>query len=440
MICFIRLILLLGLTSLSVVASSSKEVAELRKRLDKLEEKLSERSFLKTNSEMRLRYQHRTDTPSPNRNVLSDFYDMRLRMKFDYRKDKDLGVIFTPQISKNFGDGTPNDSNRNEGEASGNKLADMGVLEAYLDYQVATDIKLKIGRQALKYGDGLIINNPKFNNVGRVFDGVKAVFDYARGKTDLFASRVNDGESDTSLAGGNTDDDTDFIVWYNRLKVMNVDELDLYVLSYLDRGTGTNQYGKLSTESQEVYSFGLRLKEKVDNFHILTELIFQRGSLQPSSESNLALLELGYTINSKWSLWLESFYIQKDYRPFYTSRHKYLGHLDIFGIRNINSIRFRTKYTLSEKTKFMVDLHNFARNDDESDVYNLPVNNTVGSSSGLDGESDLGQEIDLKFDTKLRKELSLTSGYAYFVPGNYFKEQDLDDSAHYLYAELNYKF
>lgn len=369
---------------------------------------------IKHNGQFRLR--HENYDIYEGRSDKTDFSTMRLRVGMDFKIDEKRRIFISPQAVKNFGEvysEAQSDGSVKDRTTSGDKFdSPLEFHEAYAEIPLS-DIKLKMGRQELAYGDNVILGNRNWTPNGQTFDAVKASIGFAGGELDLVYSKIVDTESDEV-----NDNDSLLFAYYKAIKTDNLN-LDIYVIQHNEALDGVNN---------DSISYGFRYKQQFGNFGINTENIFQEFNEQEESGYSYNLV-IDYKAG-KFKPFASYMSTSEDYDQLYTNRHKYNGIIDIVGRKNLDRVSAGTSYKASDKLKLKLEYFQFKKHSDEDLAYNQATNSTL---SGDINESDLGSEVDFVLTYSPTKGESFTLGYSEFHHGDYFEEQEVSKFGYLQY-------
>lgn len=346
----------------------------------------------------------------------TDFSTMRLRAGFDFKLEGDRHIFIAPQAVKSFGELIPvseEDGSTSYDQSSGDK--NDSALEFHEAYALVPmgDVKLKMGRQELSYGDKVILGNRNWTPNGMTFDAVKASVSLFGGELDLVYSKIINSDPETV-----SDDDTLTFLYYKIIRDKQT-ELDAYTIFHNEASDGVNM---------DSVSTGFRYKKRFEKFGFVTENIYQDFKEQSRSGYNFNL-ELDYKAG-KFTPFASYMIASKDYDQLYTNRHKYNGMIDIVGRRNLIRASLGAKYDLSSDWNLKAEVFQFNKASDDELAYNQATSKTL---PGDIDESNLGQELDLVLNYSGVKNEVFSFGYSIFQHGDYFEEQDKSEFAYVQY-------
>ena len=372
----------------------------------------------------RVRWEYFEDISAPNQatDTQFDFIGSRFRMDFLATVNPNIQVFFQPQFTRVFG----GEEKFNAGQSSGSlKNPSLGVFAAYLQYTFDKSWGVYIGRQGLNYGDQRVIGTVGWRNDSRAFDALRVRKSYGDGKswTDVFLLQLE--EENQGVYGGATtlgpDNETYGI--YSHLEGLGPVNIDVYILYNSNKGG----------EKRGFASFGALLKGKFGDLDFGLE-----ATLQSAYDANQVDLEAGYKFGGT-RLFAAYGRAHKDYQQLYPTAHKFLGHADLFGRRNINEVRVGLASKLNDTMTAKLTYHNFSRSDD-----NLPYYNLGGAAVGTGTESTkaaLADEVDFSWKWMFVEKAHVLIGGAYVMPGGHLKKlRGGDDPGIFTYVQTGTSF
>lgn len=325
----------------------------------------------------------------------------RLRSYVKYKANQKLNFTLTPQATKGFGG---NDSNGTSTSGS-TEHTELDFFEANFDYSILPKVSIKVGRQAVSYGDELVVGTLPWSNTGRSFDAIKMTYKGQLVSTEVLFSKTDDN-STPSLST----DDQNFLSLYNSFSFGPLaKELDLYFMQLRSGSAG----------GTEVNSFGFRLKGEALGLFYRTENSIQNGANLGGKAFQLNA-ELGKKFK-KIKASVEYAIAGPDYRQFFPTGHKFLGFADVLGRRNIKQLAIHLWSKPLNWLSFNIDYHSFKRQDSTKSAFRLNGATAIGST-GL--SNDIGSEFDFIMTFHSKSKIKLQLGSTWFSPGEYMRDQD----------------
>ncbi len=379
----------------------------------------------------RTEFKNRTGYQSKNVDSMSAF---RFRPSF-YFNQEGLMVTISPQVIRNFGGDQviPQVGNLTTAiETSGNtNSSELSIYEAFVSYKALKHFNINVGREALAFGDQMVIGTLDWSIPGRSFDLVKLNYNDGTYNHDFFYSKLSD-----NLTNSEKSDDVDLYgTYFSRNKEgLLFDEFDLYYFN-LNSKKVSHLWGLI-----EMSTVGGRFKGLAGQFLYRLEGGYQAGSnvgddaYQVDGELGLQTSTLTASLGVNQA--------GKNYRQLYPTAHKFLGFADLFGRRNIRSYAFHYIKPL-KKWRIKFDLHWFERVNTNQPLYKLSGANGAIYAQPATEATDVGYEADLVFNYSPYTHTSIELGFSRFTPGSYFKDQttaDYDKEVDFAYLQLKSKF
>ncbi len=343
--------------------------------------------------------------------------EYRFRPYLTFSPNENLDLNMTPQATKGFG----KDSAATVTTSGSTNHTDVSFYEANINYKVSESFSMKLGRQELAYGDHLIIGSLPWANTARSFDALKLSYKFSMGWTDVVYSKISD-----NMTPSTPKDDIDLLVLYNSFEVNDyLKPLDIYFIHQDDD----------TTNKTEINTLGFRIKGSVGSFFYRTENAIQKGS-NVGEKAFQYDLEVGGKFGN-YSTSLEFASAGENYRQLYPTAHKFLGFADVLGRRNVTQLALHFVGNVTPWLGVNADYHMFSRTNKDITAYKL-----TGVAWGANKTaSDIGNEFDLVLTFKSQSNINLQLGSAWFMPGQYMKDQTgKDETTHFTYAQVQAKF
>jgi hypothetical protein len=354
--------------------------------------------------------------------------------------EKTTGLVyFAPQASGNWG---------TQG-VGGVGEANLGIYEGY--FKIAGPVlEAKVGRFALNYGDAGVLGNLDWHQAGRSFDGAHFRVKAGKAKVDLFLTQQAEGYPQTREINDFMEGDAYLWGAYAELGAAITEglALDLYGLGKsaaakreIDPATGA----EIShTDGATFMTFGARAKQKISIFDYRVEGGVQVGKAPvPTSE---AIDKFAYQINGEVGVApVEQFHIalggavasgddpetldkDESYDELYPTTHKWLGLMDVIGVRsNILSANLTADAKITKSTMFQIAGHIFQRMEE----------NGLGRTP--DATSDYaGTEVNAQLTQKIGEPAHVRGLYGVFLPnGDHYAS---DEAIYYTEIQAGLKF
>jgi len=122
--------------------------------------------------------------------------------------------------------------------------------------------------------------------------------------------------------------------------------------------------------------------------------------------------------------------------------HKYLGFMDLYGRRNIQTPNVQVTSKLGEKWDLLVWYYYFQLQNINDVPYNVNMSAFANLPAGSSGSRDLGQEIDVLLTYHVTPRSKVGLGYSHFFAGDYYATSPVpfDGNADFYYVEWQTDF
>ncbi len=348
------------------------------------------------------------------------FVSQRSRLNFNYT-NQIYSIGFAIQDVRIWGDEDIYSSIGVFGSTSS-----IDLYEAWIELQLGSTSRLKIGRQALSYDNQLLISKRNWSQFGLVYNALVYKFKKSRFMFDIGLSYNNETSK----------------VLFNeypsgKQKTMNYLHLKKQFNDKLSAAFIAIGSGFLKNDSSNVIymrgSYGANLIYKTNSISIMGSAYYQNGK----SRKGLDVSAYFFSVAGQYKLKKFIFGAGVDYLSgqdagktdenyqmtdhlfdlLYGKRHIINGKMDMFvnipvGTANGGLIDlFATiSFLPVKKLKLSLDYHYFS-------LQNNVLNNTVpGSWGAVYLDKNLGNEFDFDFNWTIIKEISLSGGYCFYLP------------------------
>ncbi len=358
------------------------------------------------------------------------------------------------------------------------------VINLHQAYLVLGDhkeipVSLKVGRQELKYGDERLVGAFDWNNIGRVFDGVKMRWQNGWFTADFFTSHVvipQDGRFDT-------DNDHDWFsgVYATSQKVSKT-ILEAY---FLARNVSPQAINDVPSPqfpqpgARDIYTAGGRLKSKpgeLGGWDYCLEGAYQFGNFRDTragapttrldQDAFMIVVQGGYTFAEAWGkprLGVEFDYGSGDSNPkdghhgtfenLFPTNHKFYGSMDLVSLQNIQDAGVNLTLRPAPQIRLTLMGNALWLADTQDNFYSVAgaprggLASTPGTGYGINPNYDkyLGAELTAIAGWAATRFMQLEAGYGHFFHGAYISQtwsapgygaRDAD----FIYAQLNVTF
>lgn len=392
-------------------------------------------------------FQLRSELDGRDFNNLTHPYNFNVsRIRFGVEKTlfKDVTGFIQIQDSRTWG----------EEKATIASIKNLDLHQGYITINNIFNqpIYTQVGRFKMKYGSERWISYNEFNNVARSFDGIRAGYKDEMFKIDLFWTLQNPAYSYVSKAipkqyPGDAILDTAFYV-SGLFAQINLNKENSFDLLFFNENDGRKN-NKLFETNLNRFTGGFSYNLKLANFSLLTEFAYQFGTMAETTikdkdtvclKKDIAAYNLGieanytfdpFTIGILVDMFSGTKYDENEKFNTFTrslgGNHKFHGIMDYFadmqaGTANRGVNDFSLIFAYKEKDKpfsAQADFHYFMTNV----PYLIYLRDENGAKTGNTEEnSNLGQEIDLRFRYQVVKNAQLELGTCAFIPSDVMKD------------------
>lgn len=334
---------------------------------------------------------------------------------------------------------------------SGGVRDPFDLRQAYAEIGASqSPASLKVGRQALIYGDSRLIGAPDWSNTSRVFDAVRLQVREAGAKLDLFSASVvrNDpnrrlnrsvegeylhglyGSLENVIPGSTLEP---YLLWQTKSSVVN--EL--------------NAHGDLDR-----YTVGLRAWGKgLGPWDYNAALVRQWGQAAGADiQAWAGYGELGYSIEARLNprLYVHYNYGSGDKDPgdgriegfdnLYPTTAFLYGRANRVGWRNHKGLRLGSEFKPHSKLTLLLEFHSFWLASRTDALYTNVGRVSVAPPPGGARDAKVGNEVDAVFSVPVTANFSLGGGVAHMLPGPFVKANSPGHPFTYSYLFTSYKF
>ena len=293
----------------------------------------------------------------------------------------------------------------------------IGLHEAWVEFNTSPGFKIKIGRQVLKYDNERLIASTNWNQIGAKHDAVKLSYHDSEWELDLVAAINQSGELFF---------ESPYLLFNKQYKNMGIlwlskkwDHVSLASLSIFEGLRQDNE----STLIHNRYTTGVVAKSKLKSVNIDSRLFYQGGKKNNGASVSAYLLNLDLTCRFKDKNLLAGGVeiksgneapnlINGNDRAFdilYGGKHKLNGLMDYFGAPSttkgmgLTDIYFKYNSELSNRLMINLDYHYFQTE-------------KRFQFEGVDYQSYLGSEIDLSCSITISPEINITNIFSVMIP------------------------
>lgn len=340
------------------------------------------------------------------------------------------------------------------GFTRGNDEDQFDLHQGFVEHTVAfgggDDVRLRVGRQAIEFGNMRLVGAIPWSNAMRSWDGAFATFPVGDWTFDLFWAELV-----TIDANEFNDSDDDALFGLYTQRPFDGDTLDLYLL-------GTERDDRVfngTAGDEKRYTVGARYSRPPvpGQGYFDAELAIQRGDVETATgdediEAWMFGGELGMQLEGENAPRIRMMLeigsgdsraggTAGTFDPLFARGHRYLGYQDLFSRRNLIDLAFGGVWSVGEDLSLLATAHQFLRANEGDTIYDLggaPIAGTSGDLTG--GSSDVGQEIDLVLTKAVNRHTRWQAGYSHFFGGSVFEDAGLDEDSDFLFFQVSFAF
>jgi hypothetical protein len=363
---------------------------------------------------------------------------MRLRLAVGAEWKGRLRLFFQAQDSRVAG----------EEPATASSTRNLDLHQGFLDVGLTAGgtVRVRIGRQEIRYGDERLIGAFGWDNVGRSFDGARLRAQRGRATVDGFVAREADETDPSSGATTGSDLYGVYAQWARRPGA----EYEAYWLGWGSRLEAAGDQPSTSGTSR-VHVLGARVKDRRGRLDGLLEAAAERGRVAGDDlAARAAAVQAGWSFGSGTTVRLFAGYDyatgeedpadgeRREFFNFFPTNHPHYGYMDYQGWRNLRSPHagiavVRGRHTAQAKA------HRF-----DLDEPRGPWKSAGGQVLGHDpaGTSGrrVGSEIDLTWRYAWSGRAVVEGGYSRFRPGEFARSTRGPDPSDWAYVMMTATF
>lgn len=392
------------------------------------------------------------------------FLSQRTRVSVEADLEDHVLVVVTLKAEGRWGSDNATSDSSGAGTGSGsssdkiNRLWDVGITEAYVQFNELfyTAATLKLGRQYLHYGRGLIISSveQEYN-----YDAARLVLDYYPLTIDIVGAELVNNQlfSSTPTHAGSAD-----LLFVNARYEMSdsaIKNVEAYIGWVAQGSSGpisSSRVPPTAVNSESPIIIGLRSDMNLtEGLNTWVEGAYELGQDGTADNNKISawLLNAGgrFTIkNVQWAPVLNANYIfatgggkngRDAFRPWFDYADGYNGYLFAPLLSNIHIFNLGASIKPYENTTLSLQGYYYLKADRDT---------AVGSNGNVDfgglgfsptaASRDIGWEIDSILGYDYSKDVRLQFVYAAFIPEGAFHNGLSDAVAHEVRGEVNVKF
>lgn len=308
------------------------------------------------------------------------------------------------------------------------------------------------GRRMLNYGDSRLIGSPQWSNLSRTFDHARLMYRRRKAQFEILLVspvKIRIGEFNRPELGDR--------VWgaYNAFHdVFRKTLIEMYVLRHDQNRPGGFTGGNTAagTDRLGVNTFGFRMAGPMARgAQFSLEGALQNGKVGPAKHRAGAWFS---GVSRRWTPGARPLDLSAEYKyasgtddptntardgtfdQLYPANHDKFGHQDLFGWRNLHSVRTLATLALAKGLAFNVMYNSYWLASARDALYNSAGKAIVRSAAGTAGRH-IGQEADT-FVTYKYQHLTLGAGWGYFFQGQFIRNTTPGVSPTYVYVFQTY--
>jgi hypothetical protein len=345
----------------------------------------------------------------------------RIRLKFDYSYKNVLAIRVTPQAVNVWGQ-----ANMVQGaENSGNKL---GLFETWAKIRISPSWYTQVGRQVISLDDERLFGELDWAQGGRAHDAVsihfsknkyelKGFFAYNQNYKTLYGNNLSNPSGNLYATNDAFPHKWMQTVWAS-FPLSEASKITAVVANLgFQNTTAANQ--NAPDYFMQTYGANYFLKTKKVDAQVAAYFQGGRNAGGKITEAYMGALNVAYNINNQWNIGIGSDIVSGNnvgsaqkrntaFNPIFHTGHKFYGHMDYYyagnGHSNAGLSDSYLKVGFKTEKGFGLNLivHQF-----------FTVNKVESLTQNYD--ANLGQEIDLLFNYKINKFVSILGGYSFYI-------------------------
>lgn len=365
----------------------------------------------------------------------------RLRLGLDIRVRSWLKFSFEAQDSRVYGQNTkPAPASQRDPLDLRIGYVELGSTEGPID--------VKLGRQAFTFGEGRVLSDPNWSNVGRTFDGERVALRRGKVKLELFSGLVTKPDG---TAFDEPNPGSHFHGAYGTLsKLIPGASIEPYLMWRLEHNL-KSEAGRLGNMDEK--TVGVRWVGKLPlGFDYGSELALQKGMVSDDSIHAWAgHWVVGHTLDDPTHR--PRFFSEfnrasgdgnsRDHRhgafdPLFPSTHDKLGLTDAFTWTNLLHWRSGFEYTFRPAFRVALAYNSFWLADARDGLYaggKLLARRADGSAG-----THVGQQADMQAYVQITRLTQINAGYGHLFPGEFLHQTTPGKPFHLMFCNISQRF
>lgn len=350
----------------------------------------------------------------------------RALLNIDVSPTDTLKVRISPMFTHTFDTGSQ--SNKLATNESVNDEM-FTAYEAWMAWMPTDMWGLYVGRQALSYGNGLVLGTNDWSQNPRSFDAIRLQVNMGMGTVDAFVARLNERHDLANHLANRQPDGTLYGLYANfktEEMLAFLRDLDLYTFFWDNPEQGVDRI--------RLAIFGARAAGQMDMVFYNAEFTGQYGVVDAAADKQKGIqadVTVGANFMDRHSVGLNFAYANSQYYDLFSSVHNFFGHTDLITRNNIMSFGLMADLGLTDMLSVGVDGYYF-----------MQAKTDLGSAGGLvtADKRAMGFEGDFVVSFQPEEQLVFDLGYAFFKPLSALKDTGREKVMSDIYLQGTLRF
>jgi hypothetical protein len=298
----------------------------------------------------------------------------------------------------------------------------------------------RAGRQELLYGAQRLVSPLDWANTRRTFDGYKVFWQNSKWAVDSFYTRP---VLPDPTRFDSADYDREFMGFWGTYKGCKHRTVDLFYLAYNNGDAGFkydtlggrwwSEHGDWLLEFEGAVQFGTNADDSNHSAGFWVAGLGRKLTRLPWQPTLWAYYD--------WASGTNDLGAGNGYDHLFPLAHKYLGFMDLYGRRNIETPNLQLSFKPCEKIQVLLWYYYFFLQNSNDTPYSVVM--TPYNPNNAPASADLGHEIDFTVTYAIAPRTSLLFGYSHFFAGQYYKLTPgvpYRNDADFLYTQFQVDF
>ncbi len=326
----------------------------------------------------------------------------------------------------------------------------LDFRQGYLQMVPSRWLRLRAGRQEMRFGGQRFVGASEWTNTGRVFDGFRMTAGSEKRYVELFSTSVvvNDMTDFDNHAGGLT-----FHGVYGSLTDLVPGATGESYFFWKALPTVTSEEGTSGTE--DLFTYGFRVAGKLKHgFDYQLETAKQSGSYANDDIASWGgYVIAGYTesrVPTSPRVYAQYDYASGDrglkdgrvgtFDQLYPANHGVFGLVDLLGWRNLRQVRAGFELSPRRSMKASFDVRTLHLSSEYDGLYGSTGSVLVKAPKSGALSTDVGKEIDVAFRYQATRTTELGVGYGHLFAGTFLVQNSSGSSGSIGYTAATYRF